>query len=578
VNQRWRIFLAAVLMIVLPLVGLSWVLRHQVAAQFEREFHHRAAVQLAAALSSLQDRGQRITTVLDGVAVAMQDDNQLRLGLSGGREDLLLYVRDAAGRAMHLGGLQVLQLQDEDGVILSSGHYRQEFGRREAALAGRLRQARWPRPDGSDAQPAAVSLALARIRLPDAEVLALVALRPVAMAGRRFDLIGGEIISGTTLAGLSGAEAALTLTTAAGPGIDGVLNVPPGVSAMVDAAGALILSQTVPLIRGDRLEPATLSAGISLRPLRAAIRELDLTLSVALAAALAGAFGLAAWLSGRLSRPLQELAGQAARVDLDDPAVALSSPRRDEVGQLSRVLDAMLLRLREDARRLADLEHRATLGEVARQVNHDLRNGLTPVRNVLRHLSETALNRPAAMAAVFTERQPTLDSSLAYLEDLAGRYARLAPESRRERCDLGAIAREAALGVPEATVRAAPNAPAVLADPVALRRILDNLLRNAREALTASGGRIEVTVDGALDPDLGAECVLAVRDDGVGMPADLLARVCEDFFTTKPGGTGLGLSNVRRLASDAGGRLAIDSTPGAGTTVTITFPAAETDA
>lgn len=577
-SLRWRIFLAAVLLIVVPLVGLSWVLRHQVAAQFEREFHHRATVQLESALSSLHDRGRRIATALDGIAAAMQDDNQLRLALGGGRDDLLPHARDAAGRAMHLGGLQVLQLQDEGGEILSSGHYRQEFGRRDAALADRLRQARWPQPDRPNEQSETTRLALARIRLPDAEVLALVALRSLAMAGDRYDLIGGEIITAAMLDGLAGEQAVLMLSAAEGPGIAGVLSAPPAASPVTDPAGSLILSRTVPLVRGDQLGSATLSAMVSLQPLRAAIRELDLTLIVALGAALAGAFGLAAWLSARLSRPLQELARQAARVDLDDPAVDLSTPRRDEVGQLSRVLGAMLQRLRQDARRLADLERRATLGEVARQVNHDLRNGLTPVRNVLRHLSETAHGRPAEMAAVFAERQPTLDSSLAYLEDLAGRYARLAPPRRRERCDLGAIAREAALGVPEATVRAAAGAPAVLADPVALRRILDNLLRNAHEALPASGGTITVSVEGALDEDLGAECVLTVRDDGIGMAADVLARVCEDFYSTKPGGTGLGLSNVRRLASDAGGRLVIDSAPDAGTTVTITFPAAEIDA
>jgi len=348
----------------------------------------------------------------------------------------------------------------------------------------------------------------------------------------------------------------------------------------VDGAGTdfLVRTLTVPLIQQDQLLAATLVARVSLAPLRRVQRELDLTLAVALAAALGGAFGLAAWLSARLSRPLQDLARQAARVDLDNPAADLASERRDEVGQLARVLGTMLARLRDDARRLAAAEHRATLGEVARQVNHDLRNGLTPVRNVLRHLGEVAHDRPAELPAVFDQRRGTLEGSLAYLEELAGRYARLAPSSQRRRCDLGVIAREASLGAPEAVVTVDPAAPAVLADPVSLRRILDNLLRNAREALTSERGRINVEIQAARDPDLGPQCVLVVRDDGVGMPPDVLARVGEDFFTTRPDGTGLGLSNVRRLAGDAGGTLHLDSTPGAGTTVTITFPAAENEA
>jgi signal transduction histidine kinase len=197
----------------------------------------------------------------------------------------------------------------------------------------------------------------------------------------------------------------------------------------------------------------------------------------------------------------------------------------------------------------------------------------------VRHLDQTAAREPGALAEVWQHRHGTLVRSLDYLEELAGRYARLAPARRRERCDPGAIAAEAALGDGRVTVQADPATPAVLADPVALRRILDNLLRNAREALPDGRGTITVTVaPGPPDPDRPEgprPVVLTVADDGVGMPPEVRDRVGEDFFTTKPDGTGLGLSNVRRLAGDAGGHLQIASEPGGGTAVTITFPAPE---
>ncbi len=598
-STRWRIFLAAVALIVLPLVGLSWVLRERIAAQYTRDFARQAAGQLESAVASLHERGDRITKTLDGIAAVWQDDNQLRLAVVGGRDDLLPYLRDAAGGAMHLGGLQVLQLMDADGVILSSGHYRNEFGRADAQLPAALRQAAWPGRDRrADAAGEIRDRALAQMRLPGGEVLALIVGRPLRLAGRSFAVIGGEIIDPPMLAALAAGQADLSLVTGTG---GAPADQPPGTqpaeradwpdqAALTDAAaraGHLVRSEAVPLIlapaRGgqsedSRLAVAHLVARVSTAPLRGMLRELDLTLGLALAAALAGAFGLAAWLSARLSRPLQDLAERAARVDLDDPAVELAGDRRDEVGRLARVLSAMVARLRDDARRLAAAEHRATLGEIARQVNHDLRNGLTPVRNILRHLSETASTRPDHLPEIFRDRLPTLDGSLAYLEELAGRYARLAPPTRLAVCDLGAIAREAALGEPRAEVRAAADAPLVLADPVAMRRILDNLLRNAREALRDEGGHIVVSIARGLDPDLGTQCLLSVRDDGIGMTEEVAARSCDDFFTTRPHGTGLGLSNVRRLAGDAGGRLAIASAPGSGTTVTITFPALESDA
>jgi len=584
VNTRWRIFLAAVALSVLPLGGLSWVLRERLMAQYEREFTARAGAQLAAAIASLQLDGQRLLDALDGITTALVDDNQLRLAIFGGRDDLLPHLRAVAGEAMLLSGLHVLQLQDAEGTILSSGHYRNEFGRREPELPALLARSTW-----SSTVAMRTGLAIVRDRLPDGDLLALEVVRPFTLAGRTFQLVGGARVAYPLVAGAADDPVALDIVSATGPEIDAAWYQQrlPGFADWADtrrlvsalaSRGFLVETASVPLIADGRLGEATLVARVDTAPLRRALRELELTVAATLAVALVGAFLLAAWLSARLAQPLRDLAARAARIDLDRPAAEFASTRRDEVGQLARVLDAMVARLREDARRLADLEHRATLGEVARQVNHDLRNGITPVRNVLRHLGETAAAQPGRLTAVFAERRATLEQSLAYLEELAGRYARLAPEQRRQVCDLAAIAREAAAVVPGAEVRADLDAPPVVADPIALRRILDNLLRNAREALPAQGGAITVTVARRDDPDLGPRCVLAVRDQGAGMTAEVAARIGEDFFTTKPGGTGLGLSNVRRLAGDAGGRLEVDSAPGRGTTVTITFPAAEADA
>ncbi|HOX24743.1 MAG TPA: sensor histidine kinase [Candidatus Krumholzibacteria bacterium] len=583
-STRWRIFLAAVALSVVPLAGLSWALRGRLTTQYEREFTARAGAQLAAAIASLQSDGQRIRDTLDGITTAFVNDNPLRLAILGGRDDYLPHLRDAAGEAMLLAGLQVLQLQDADGVILSSGHYRNEFGRAEPELPALLRQATWSRDRASG-----VSLALVHDRLPEADVLAIEVAVPFTMADRQFALIGGEIVSPIRLANLENGQAALDIVAAAGPQLAAgwyeehlpgfaAWSDPVALVGALEDAGYLVRTDAVPLITDGELTDATLVARVDTASLDRALRDLDVTVAVALAAALSGAFLLAAWLSARLSRPLRDLSARAARIDLDQPAADFATARQDEVGKLARVLDAMVARLRDDARRLADLEHRATLGEVARQVNHDLRNGITPVRNVLRHLGETAEREPDRLAAVFAGRRATLEQSLAYLEELAGRYARLAPEGRRLACDLGAVAREAAAGAPDVVVQAGADAPPVIADPVALRRIVDNLLRNAREALPPAGGAITVTVTRANDPDLGPQCLLAVRDDGAGMTAEVAARIFEDFFTTKPGGTGLGLSIVRRLAGDVGGRLHVDSAPGAGTTITIAFPAAEAHA
>ncbi|MFO7586550.1 MAG: ATP-binding protein, partial [Gemmatimonadota bacterium] len=104
-----------------------------------------------------------------------------------------------------------------------------------------------------------------------------------------------------------------------------------------------------------------------------------------------------------------------------------------------------------------------------------------------------------------------------------------------------------------------------------LRRILENLVGNAVDAARAGGGHVTVTVAPAGD---GEHVRVDVADDGPGLAFDELARVFEDFFTTKPGGTGLGLSVARRLANDLGGSLKAESAPGEGSRFSVELPAA----
>jgi two-component system, response regulator PhcR len=110
--------------------------------------------------------------------------------------------------------------------------------------------------------------------------------------------------------------------------------------------------------------------------------------------------------------------------------------------------------------------------------------------------------------------------------------------------------------------------PRVRIPSVELAQVLINLIQNAAQAV-GSGGHVDIhvrTADGMLE--------VQVQDDGVGMPAEVLARVGTPFFTTRTEGTGLGLAQCQRLIGTAGGRFRIESTVGVGTTVTITLPLA----
>jgi signal transduction histidine kinase len=302
----------------------------------------------------------------------------------------------------------------------------------------------------------------------------------------------------------------------------------------------------------------------------------------ALLLATAAAFAAALWLSSRLSRPLEALAAESARVDLDQPRADFAGAGRDdEIGTLARRLGTMVDRLRGSAAMLRDAERRATLGEMARQVNHDIKNGLTPIRNVVRHLAQVAREQPSELASLYVGRQETLESSIEYLDALARNYARLSTRpSAPLPCDARAVIDEV---INTATVRAGETSlrsqyPAgvqnVLADRMTLRRILENLVGNALDAVAGKTG--DVLVSAAPFGAHGARMVrITVADSGRGMTEEELRRAFDDFHSTKPGGTGLGLSVVRRLVADMSGTLRIETAPGRGTQVIVDLPAVD---
>src|SRR6185503_7273294 len=192
--------------------------------------------------------------------------------------------------------------------------------------------------------------------------------------------------------------------------------------------------------------PARLLVTHSLAEVSALRQDVTTWLVAAIATAVVGALVLSLWMSSRLSRPIAALASATAKIDLEGPDVELATSRDDEIGALARRFGAMGRRLRASATKLRDAERRATIGDMARQVNHDIKNGLVPIRNVLRHLAEVQERSPETLPAVFGERRSTLDSSVTYLDNLARSYARLTPEVDRRVVDVNTVVRDAVRG------------------------------------------------------------------------------------------------------------------------------------
>jgi signal transduction histidine kinase len=556
VTFRARLFTGLTLAALLPLGLFAFGVRREMTRRLARDDAGRAAAAARALRDDLDRESDAIAARLAAVRADFERDNRLRLaivqGESGARRSLL----DLAGPAMRAAGLDVLQLQDSSGRIVSSGHFRNEFDRVDTALTAALAAA-GPRP------------ILVRARTPDSAVVVLARGDSLRVAGERFTLAGGAGFERRLRADLARDP---DLSLAVGyPGID----LPPLGDSLRSVA-----ELDLPFVDLRGAEGTTGSARIrvtqSPATLRALRQGLDRWFLVALAIAAPLALLAAGWLAGRISRPLTALAEQTAAIDLERLDQPFISDRDDEIGALAGVLAAMTERLRLGTVRLREVERRAATGDLARQVNHDVKNGLVPIRNVLRHLSQVARDAPASLPAVFEERRGTLEASLDYLDTLARNYARLSPALEPTLCDVNGVIAEVvrATGPGGATVRAetAPSLPRVPADPLALRRVLENLVSNALDSLAGRNDGVVTLGSEIVGAPEGAAVRLVVADNGPGMTRAELDRAFDDFHTTKPGGTGLGLSIVRRLVLDLGGALRIETAPGSGTRVILELP------
>ncbi len=574
---RVRVLVAGAALALTPLAILAIGVRREARARLAAQYRQQGEAVVARAHDALRRESDRVAQRLTRLRGAIADDNRFRLALASSPPVPLsanaergdadrAWLLEYAGRAMRLSDLDVLHIQAADGRILSSGHFRNEYDRTDAATPAAIAQAG--------------PLALLEARTPAGHVLALARVDSVAMAGTRLTIVGGRAVDSAFLAGLGGGrgDSAVALQLLL-PGHD---------AANATPSRTVVNELVLPLIdAAGTTGEAHLVATASLDGLQAVVRSLDRWFAVAVLAIAAGSLLLAAWLAARLSRPLTDLAEKTARLDLDRLDEDFGTEREDEIGVLSRILGALTGRLRSGAARLREVERRVAVGELARQVNHDVKNGLIPMRHVVRHLADVARDEPAQLAAVFAERRGTLESGLEYLESLAASYARLTPRYEHATCDVNTVVRDVAAGVQgraglAVSTSLAESLPPVRGDAVMLRRIVENLVENAVESLGEGTGTVTVTTaraNAVLTPrpprppgEGGPSVVLTVRDTGPGMTRAQLDRAFEDFFTTKPGGTGLGLSIVRRLVLDLGGTLRVETAPGQGAAFRVELP------
>jgi signal transduction histidine kinase len=326
----------------------------------------------------------------------------------------------------------------------------------------------------------------------------------------------------------------------------------------------------------------TIGVPLSLTTGDAAVRQTEFAHIVLFAAVVGALLSLALSLAvGRaLARPIGRLRWAATVVGAGKLRVRLPESRGDEFGKLFAAFNRMVRRLRRARTREIRTARVLAWGEMARQVAHEIKNPLTPIKLSVQHVRRAHSDRHPQFDEILDTSVTQILSEIDRLSDIARAFSRYGAPAQAagplSNVDAPLVVHEA-LTLYRSGDRGVryidavdPNLPRVRARADELKEVLLNLLENARAALDGTG---DVVVRGRTVED---RVELAVVDTGHGIPPDLLPRIFDPHFSTRSFGTGLGLAIVRRIVESWGGTVTAESEVGRGTTVSLRLVPAET--
>jgi two-component system nitrogen regulation sensor histidine kinase NtrY len=297
------------------------------------------------------------------------------------------------------------------------------------------------------------------------------------------------------------------------------------------------------------------------------------------------ALGIGVMLSRRVTRRVAQLALATARVGSGDLTVSVPDEDSDEVGELSRAFNAMVRDMRESRERIEYLSRIGAWQEFARRLAHEIKNPLTPIQLSVQEIHRSYKGDDTRFRRLLEDSRAIVEEEVATLRRLVSEFSEFArlPEAHLSPADLGVFVREALSShffadesldeetAPISTRHELEARPLpVRIDAMLLKRCLDNLVRNAAQALRNTGKQDPVIVVAArAEKD---RAVLEVRDNGPGIAKEVRERVFDPYYTTKSDGTGLGLAIVKKIVLEHEGEIVCTEAKEGGAALQIWLP------
>jgi two-component system, NtrC family, nitrogen regulation sensor histidine kinase NtrY len=288
-------------------------------------------------------------------------------------------------------------------------------------------------------------------------------------------------------------------------------------------------------------------------------------------------FFIAIFISNYITRPLRLLTIRLGNLTLGNTNEKLVWQRKDEVGKLVEEYNRKVDELAKSAEALARSERESAWKEMARQIAHEIKNPLTPMKLSVQYLQKAwDENSPDWDQRLrrFTATMTEQIDALSFIASEFSDFARM-PDPKKEYIDLNEIVKNSIILYADISniqfdFSSSSENSYAFADRKQLMRVFSNLINNSIQAIgEKKTGIIRIKLESANDKHF-----ITISDNGTGIPEEQADRIFQPNFTTKSGGMGLGLAIVRNIILTTGGEISFRSEPGDGAAFTITLPAA----
>ncbi len=286
---------------------------------------------------------------------------------------------------------------------------------------------------------------------------------------------------------------------------------------------------------------------------------------------------IAVFIANRITHSFSWIGEKMREINLGKRNEEISWDRKDELGGLVEEYNKMVQKLDDSAAALAKTEREGAWREMARQVAHEIKNPLTPMKLSIQYLQKAIDNNAPNVKELSSNVARTLIEQIEHLSKIAAEFSQFANigNARTEQFDLHDLLQSLTSlhGMQEnLDIHWTPLERRLMihADRTQINRLFTNLLQNAVEA-TPEGQRGVIHIGEKI---LGKNVVIMVQDNGIGIPEKMQARIFMPNFTTKTSGTGLGLAMSQGIVEKAQGEIWFETREGEGTIFFVSLPLA----